>query len=101
MLETKTAKKIDLSKILFSVLDGTNSMSGKHKCLQRWIRNESLFNIYVNCRNDRLALCFPHLMKMKDFRELLLDFDSLLLGLWKLVRYSPKRGSVFEKVQMA
>ena len=40
-------------------------------------------------------------MKMKDFRELLVEFNSLLLGLWKLFRYSPKRGSVFEKVQIA
>ena len=29
-----TAKNIDLSKILFSILDGTNSTSGKHKGLQ-------------------------------------------------------------------
>ena len=88
-----TAKNIDLTKILFNVVDCTNSMSGKHKGLQRRIRNESPFNTYVNCRN--------HLVKMKDFRELLIDFDSLILGLWKLFCCSPKRGSVFEKVQMA
>ena len=80
-----TAKNIDLSKIFFSVLDGTNSMSGKHKGLQRRIRNETPFNIYVNCRNHRLALCFPHLMKMKDFRELLVEFDSLLLGFMEVI----------------
>ena len=72
-----------------------------NKDLQRRIRNESPFNIYVNCWNHRLALCFTHLMKMKDFRELLVEFDSLLLGLWKLFRYSPKRGSVLEKVQIS
>ena len=33
------------------------------------------------------------------FAELLLDFDSVLLGLWKMFHYSPKKGSVLESMQ--
>ena len=50
-----TSKNIDLSKILFSVLDGTNSMSGKHKGLQRWIQNESPFTV---CKLSESSSCF-------------------------------------------
>ena len=94
------AKSIKLENLMFSVLEGTNAMSGKDTGLQRRIRFYSPFNIYINCRNHRLALCLPHLMKDSDIGELLSDFDALLLGLWKMFRYSPKKGTVLENVQM-
>lgn len=99
LMKFLSAKNIDVKKILFSVLDGTNTMSGKKSGLQRRIRHESPFNIYINCRCHRLALCFPHLMKHEDFKDLLVDFDCLLLGLWKLFHYSPKKGGIFESIQ--
>ena len=93
------AKSIKLDKIMFSVLDGTNSMSGNNSGLQRRIRFYSPFNMYINCRNHRLALCLLHLMKDADFAELLIDYDSLLLGIWKMFHFSPKKGAVLENVQ--
>ena len=93
------AKSIKLDKVIFSVLDGTNSASGKNTGLQRRIRFYSLFNIYINCRNHRQALCLPHLMKDVDFAELLIDYDSLLLGIWKMFHFSPKKVAVLENVQ--
>ena len=78
------AKNIKLDQILFSVLDGNNAMSGKKNGLQRRRRNFSPFNIYINCRNHRLALCLPHLMKNIEYAELLLDEDAVLLGVWKM-----------------
>ena len=74
-------------------------MSGKNTGLQRRIRFYSPFNIYINCRNHRPALCLPHLMKDVDFAELLIDYDSLLLGIWKMFHFSPKKGAVLEHVQ--
>ena len=67
--------------------------------LQRGIRFYSPFNMYINCRNHRLALCLHHLMKDVDFAELLIDYDSLLLGIWKMFHFSPKKGAVLEHVQ--
>ena len=89
------AKQITLKKVTFSVLDGTNSMSGKKTGLQRRIRHYSPHNIYINCRNHRLALCLPHLMKKPEFAEMLLDYDAVLFGTWKMFHYSPKKGYVF------
>ena len=72
------AKSVKLDKIMLSVLDGTNSMSGKNTGLQRRIRFYSPFNMYINCRNHRLASCLLHLMKDADFAELLIDYDSFI-----------------------
>ena len=92
-------KNVQLDKILFSVLDGTNAMSGKKNSLQRRIRNFLPFSIYINCSNHRLALCLPHLMKYIEYAELLLDYDAVLLGMWKMFHYSPKKGATMESVQ--
>ena len=80
-----------LKNIMFSLLDGSNAMSRKKSGLQRRIRFHPLFNIYINCRNHRLALCLLHLMKDPDVGELLSDYDALLLGLWKMFYCSPKK----------
>ena len=64
------AKNIKLDKMLLSVLDETNAMGGKKNGLQRRIRNFSPFNIYINCRNHRLALCLPPLMKNIEYADL-------------------------------
>ena len=74
-------------------------MSGKNTGLERRIRFYSLFNIYINFRNHRLAFCLPHLMKNVYFVELLMDYDSLLLGIWKMFHFSSKTGAVLEHVQ--
>ena len=86
-------------RVLFSVLDGTNAMSGKEGGLKRSIRHYSLFNINVNCRNHRLALCLTHIMKNKNFSNMLADYDALLLGLWKMFHYSLKKGSILGSLQ--
>ena len=52
------AKQIILERVLFSVLDGINAMSGKEGGFQRRIRHYSPFNIYVNCRNHRFSPLF-------------------------------------------
>ena len=91
-----TAKSLRIDTILFSVLDGTNSMSGKKNGLQRKIRYYSPFSIYINCRNHRLAPCLPHLMKDIYLGEIMNDCNSLLLGLWKIFHFSPNRSSILE-----
>ena len=93
------AKGVNVEKILFSVLGGTNIMSGRKNGLQGRIRNESPHNVYVNCCNHRLALCLPHLMKDKEFASLLETYDNFLLGVWKTFKYSPKKCAMFESIQ--
>ena len=60
----------------FIVLDGTNSMSGTKRGLQKWIRFYSLFNLYISCRNYHLALCLSHLTKDSELGELQIDYDA-------------------------
>ena len=88
------AMQIILERVLFNVLDGTNVMSGKEGGLRRRIQHYSPLNIYVNCSNHRLALCLTHIMKNKKFSNMLTDYDALLLGLWKIFHYSPKKESI-------
>lgn len=60
------------------------------------MRHEAPHSLYINCRNHRLALCLKHLMR---HYPVLTEVDSAMLALWKLFQYSPKKFSVFEKVQ--
>ena len=91
-------KNTDLTKIRFSSLDGTNSMSDEHNGLQRRIRNHAPHAIYINCRCHRLAFCFKHLMN--DFPRLVTT-DSLLLGLWKTFYYSSRNRFILKELQEA
>ena len=95
-----TTKSLRIDTILFSVLDGTNSMSGKKNGLQRRIRYSSPFSIYINCRNHCLALCLLHLMKDICLGEIMNDYDTLLLGLWKIFHFCPKHSSLLESFQV-
>lgn len=84
------AKNIKLDKIHFSVLDGTNVMSGNKKNnLQRRVIFFSSFNIYINCRNHRLTLRLPYLMENIEYAELLFDYGAVLLSMWKTFHCSP------------
>lgn len=56
--------------------------------LQRRIRHESPFALYVNCRNHRLALCLVHLIKKYPVLQ---EIDSLLISLWKLLSLPLRR----------
>lgn len=64
--------------------------------LQRRIRHESPFALYVNCRNHRLALCLVHLIKKYPVLQ---EIDSLLISLWKLFEFSPQKMAVFKNIQ--
>ena len=87
---------------MFSVLEGTNAMSGKRSVLQKRIRLHSPFSMYNNCWNHHLASCLLHLMKelLKELNgELLSDYDALLLGLWKCFTIHQKR-RILESIQL-
>lgn len=92
------AKGIEMKKVHFSGLDGTNAMSGEVSGLQRRLRNLAPHMLYMNCRNHRLALVLVHMMKQFEFIS---DIDSLLEGLWKLFHYSNQKFEIFKAVQMA
>ena len=90
------AKGIDIKKAAFVGFDGCNTMSGVNKGVQRRFRHVVPHQIYINCRNHKLALCVKHLIK--DF-PILQDLDNLLIDIWKLFENSPQIFSVFEEVQ--
>ena len=91
------AKQIIIERVMFSVTDGTNAMKGKKGGLQMRI-HYSPFNIYANCCNHYLVLFLPH-MKNKKFSNMLAEYDTLLLGLWKMFHYSLKKGPILGLIQ--
>lgn len=97
-----TAKDIQVKRMRFMVFDGANVMSGERTVtivgVQRRLRHESPHALYMNCRCHKLALCHKHIMKMPEF-AVLQEVDSVLLGLWKVFKYSPNKFSVFKEVQ--
>lgn len=64
--------------------------------LQRLFRHHVPCQLYVHCRNHRLALCIKHLIK--DYPALA-ELDEVLIAVWKLFHYSPQRFGILEKVQ--
>ena len=91
VVNTLKARDIDIKKVRFSSLDGTNSMSGFHNGLQRRLRNHAPHAIYINCRCHRLALGFVGFMENLD----------LLLGLWKTFHFSSKNRFFLHETQKA
>ena len=51
---------------------------------------------YVNCRNHRLALVFVYSISIF---QVLADVDALILAVWKLMKYSSVKASVFGAAQ--
>lgn len=96
IVEFAREKDLDLTKIRFACLDGTNSMSGEISGLQRRIRNVAPHSLYINCRSHRLALCFKHLIHKYQWLD---EIDRLLLGLWKTFHFSGKRKLILEELQ--
>nr|XP_022338341.1 E3 SUMO-protein ligase KIAA1586-like isoform X3 [Crassostrea virginica] len=90
------AKGVDITKAIFVGFDGCNTMSGVNSGLQRRFRNKVPHQIYINCRNHKLALCVKHLIKEFPILE---QLDAMLIEIWKLFHYSPKKYEVFCAVQ--
>lgn len=76
-------KSLRIDTILFSVLDSTNSGSVNKNGMQRKIKYNALFSIFISCKNHHLNLYLPHLIKNMCLGEKMKDHDSLLFGLWK------------------
>ena len=98
ILEVFAEKGIGAKKIFFNGIDVTNTMSGERGGLQRYIRNESPFSKYINCRSHRFTLVFKHLMTRY---QILISLDSLLLQLWKTFKFSTNNKAVLDEIQKA
>ena len=96
ILEVFAEKGIDTKKIFFNGFDVTNTMSGERGGLQRYMRNESPFSKYINCRSHRFALVFKHLMTRY---QVVNSLDSLLLQLWKTFKFSTNNKAVLDEIQ--
>lgn len=90
------AKGIDIEKVIFVAFDGCNTMSGSVKGVQRLFRHQSVYSIYVNCRNHKLALCFK--LVMKDY-SILQETDACLVSFAKLFEYSAQKDNVLRNIQ--
>lgn len=78
---------------MFVAFDGCNTMSGRVKGVQRLFRHQSVFSLYVNCRNHKLALCFMHLIK--KYKEIeLQETDSCLVSFSYLFECSAQRSNI-------
>ena len=86
---------IEISRIVFSGMDGCSTMSGEHNGLKKLLDDTCSHNVYIHCRNHRLALCFAHLIpKYEEFFE----FDGLLLNLYLIFKHSSVKQSIFQEV---
>ena len=80
----------------FNEFDGTNTKSGETSGLQPRFRHLVPHSKYISCRNHRFALVYVHLLpKYKT----LLDVDAIIVSVWKLIKYSTVKGSVFGTAQ--
>ena len=80
----------------FCGLNRTNSMSSERCGLQHLIEYSLPHAEYINCHNHRLALGFVHVVK--EFPSLV-SLDTILLSVWKLVKYSTINKEVFSNMQ--
>ena len=89
-------KGVDINQLRLNGFDGTNTMSGEISGLQRRLQHLVPHAKYVNCRNHRLALVFVYLISKF---QVLADVDALILAVWKLMKYSSVKASVFGAAQ--
>ena len=89
-------KGVDINQLRLNGFDGTNTMSGEISGLQRRLQHLVPHAKYVNCRNHRLALVFVYLISKF---QVLADVDALILAVWKLMKYSSVKVSVFGAAQ--
>ena len=94
--EVLREKGVDINQLRFNGFDGTNTMSGEISGLQRRLQHLVTHAKYVNCRNHRLALVFVYLISKF---QVLADVDALILAIWKLMKYSSVKASVFGAAQ--
>lgn len=90
-----SAKSVQLEKLLSKCRIKQIWYVIKKTGLQRKIRFYSFFNNY-SCGNCPLASCVPHLMR-DNSAELLWDYNSFLLGFWKMLHFSPRKGTILKK----
>ena len=97
--EVLDSKDILITQLCFYALEGTDAMSGEHSGFQRRLKHETPYSKYVNCINYRLELVFVHLIpKFESLQEV----DANVLAVWKAIKYSSVKASIFgeaEKVQ--
>lgn len=89
-------KGIDMNKMMFNGMDGTNTMSGERSGLQRRFRHRVPHTKYTNCRCHKLALVFVHLLPRF---QVLRDVDCVILSCWKMMKYSSVKRAVFDDAQ--
>ena len=95
-----TAKELDLKQKRFQGMDWTNTMSSEKSGLQKRLRHKVPHSKYVNCRNHKLALVFVQLLKDERFKALV-NVDSIIIKVWKLMKYSSVKAAVYEEAQDA
>ena len=79
-------ENLSMKKVQFSGMDGCSTIAGIYNGVRGYFEKICGFLIYIHCRNDRLALCFTHLvLKYEDF----VKFYSLLLNLFLLLLTIP------------
>ena len=88
-------RNLNIKDMFLNAFHGTNTMSGSIDVLQRYMRFQSPFSKYVNCRIHRFNLVFVHqTRKYENLREL----DTLLLQLWRTFKICTTNKSVLEEI---
>ena len=94
--EVLREKDIDINQIRLNGFDGMNTMSSEISGQQQRLQHLVPHAKYVNCPNHRLTLVFVYLISIF---QVLADVDALILAVWKLMKYSSVKASVFGAAQ--
>lgn len=84
---------LPLSSCIGQAYDGASNMSGARKGVQALMKKENKNCLYVHCFAHTLNLCIQDVVRQC---ELLSNCIEFMLQLIQLIKYSPKRLTIFE-----
>ena len=70
-------KEVDINQMRFNGFDGTSTMNGEIRRLQRRFRHFASHSKYINCSNNGLVLVFVGLLPKYTF---LMDIDTIIIS---------------------
>ena len=91
-----TRCSLPLSQCIGQAYDGASNMSGVRNGVQALVKKEESRVLYVHCLAHNLNLCVQRVSKQC---ELLRDVMTFMYDLLQLIKFSPKRLSMFNSIR--
>ena len=85
---------LSTSNCIGQAYDGASNMSGVRNGVQALMKKENSSCLYVHCFAHSLNLCIQHVVRKSDLLSNCIEF---ILQLVQLIKFSPKRLTIFEQ----